>query len=131
MKSTSKWNQGFQSAVDNGRGHTVTVDLPPNQGGADTGATALELSVMALSGCVGTVFAVVAKNSSFTYDALRVEVTADKGEKTIEKADIKIYVRTADQAKAARVLEKTLSICPVGILFELAEVKMKSELICE
>ena len=131
MKSTSKWIQGLQSVVDNDRGHEVTIDLPPGQGGADTGATALELAVMGLSGCVGTIFASVAKNSSFSFDAMRVVVTADKGERTIETADVKIYVKTPDQKKAERLLEKTLSLCPVGILFEQAEVKMKAELICE
>lgn len=131
MKSTSKWIQGFQSVVDNDRGHEVTIDLPPGQGGADTGATALELAVMGLSGCIGTIFALVAKNSGFAFDALRVEVNADKGERTIENADVKVYVKTADQKKAERVLEKTLSLCPVGILFEQAEVKMKSKLIFE
>ena len=131
MKSTSKWIQGFQSVVDNGRGHEVTIDLPPSQDGADTGATALELAVMGLSGCVGTIFAVVAKNSGLAFDALRVVVDADKGERTIEHAGVKVYVKTADEKKAARVLEKTLRICPVGILFEQAEVKMTSELIFE
>jgi len=131
MKSTTKWIQGFQSVVDNDRGHTVTIDLPPGQGGTDTGATALELSVMALSGCVETIFAMVANNSELSFDALRVDVTADKGDKTIENADVKVYVKTADEKKAERVLNKTLSICPVGVLFEQAGVKMSSELIFE
>ena len=131
MKSTSKWIQGLQSVVDNDRGHEVTIDLPPDQGGADTGATALELAVMGLSGCVGTIFALVAKNSGFAFDALRVEVGADKGKLTIENALIKVYVKTADRKRAERVLERTFSICPVGILFEQAEVRMKSELIFE
>lgn len=131
MKSTSKWIQGFQSVVDNDRGHEITIDLPPGQGGADTGATALELAVMGLSGCVGTIFALVASNSGFAFDALRVVVNADKGDKTIENADVKVYVKTADEKKAARVLEKTLDICPVGVLFEQAGVEMKSELIFE
>ena len=131
MKSTSKWIQGMQSVVDNGRGHEVTIDLPPSQGGEDTGATALELAVMGLSGCVGTIYALVAKNSGFSFEALRVEVDADKGDKTIEKAEVKVYVKTDDPKKAERVLVKTLSLCPVGVLFEQAEVRMKSELICE
>ncbi len=131
MKSTSKWIQGYQSVVDNGRGHEVTIDLPPGQGGEDTGATALELAVMGLSGCVGTIYALVASKSGFAFDAMRVEVTADKGERTIENADVKVYVKTDDPKKAERVLNKTLSLCPVGVLFEQAEVKMRSELIIE
>jgi len=131
MKSTSQWIQGVQSVVDNDRGHEVTIDLPPGQGGGDTGATALELAVMGLSGCVGTIFASVAKNSSFSFEAMRVVVTADKGERTIETAGIKVYIKTDDEKKAARLLDKTMAICPVGILFEQGGVKMDLELICE
>jgi uncharacterized OsmC-like protein len=131
MKSTSQWVDGFKSFVDNGRKHAIAIDLPENQNGSDLGATALELAVMALSGCISTIFAVVASNSNLAFSSLKVVVDAGKGEKTIESAGAKVYVKTDDEKKAARVLEKTMGLCPVGLLYEKAGVQIKTELISE
>ncbi|MHA1367288.1 MAG: OsmC family protein [Candidatus Heimdallarchaeota archaeon] len=61
MISTYRLIKNFQGVVDNGRTHTVVVDLPKNIEGEDLGPTALELAVMAYSGCIGTIFAKIAK----------------------------------------------------------------------
>lgn len=131
MKSVSTWTEGFQSKVTNGRGHEVITDLPLEQNGKDTGATALELAVMALSGCVSTIFAMVAKNSGLEFESLSVDVDAVKGAETIESADIVVSVKTADADKAEKVLEKTLKACPVGVLYEKAGVKITHKITVE
>jgi uncharacterized OsmC-like protein len=129
MKSVSVWVDGMRSIVDNGRNHSVVIDLPNDQGGGDLGATALELAVMALSGCISTVFAIIAKKSRFEFEKLKVDVNAEKGSKTIESAEIKVYIKAEDKERAARILEKTISTCPVGVLFEKASVKFNTELV--
>lgn len=131
MKSTTKWIEGFKSVADNGRNHEVIIDLPEDQGGTDTGPSALELTVLGLSGCVATIFAVVAKNSDLDFTSLKVDVNAEKGKITIEKVDIKVYVKADDHKLAEKVLKKTLKACPVGLIFEKAGIDIPTELIFE
>lgn len=124
MKAVSIWISGFRSVVDNGRAHSVVVDLPRNQGGEDLGPTALELAVMSLAGCLGTIFAIVARKRNLSYEGLRVELEAEKGEKTIEKVRGILKIRTAaSKEEVETALKLTMEICPVGLIFERAGVK--------
>ncbi len=132
MKSTAKWVKNFQSVVDNGRGHAIVIDLPPDEDGDDYGATALELTAMGLSGCISTIFAVVARNSKVAFEDVQVELDAQKpdGAKTITTAKAVVTVRSeSDESRIRRVLDKTMKTCPVGILFEQAGVEVEHELI--
>ncbi len=134
MKSTAKWVKNYQSVVDNGRGHAIVIDLPPDEQGDDYGATALELTVMGLSGCISTIFAVVAHNSKVSFQDLHVELDAQKpdGEKTITTAKAIVTVWSdAEETRIRRVLDKTMRTCPVGVLFEQAGVNVEHELIVE
>jgi len=132
MKSTARLAEDcYMSVVDNGRHHGLVLDLPGAKGGDDLGPTALELAVMALSGCISTIFAIVAKNSKVTYHKFICDVEADKpdSEPTIVSAKAKIYVESADGFdKVNRVLEKTMQACPVGQLYEKAGVHIETEL---
>ena len=129
MKSTSKHvSQCYQSIVDNGRHHGVILDLPGAKGGDDLGPTALELAVMALSGCVSTIWAVVATNSKVTYDRMLVEVEADKpdDQPTITAVRCVVTVESKEpREKLQRTLDKTMSTCPVGKLYEKAGIPMQ------
>lgn len=126
MKSTSKWTKNFQSITDNGRGHEVTLDLPQAKGGDDTGATALELGVMGLSGCISTIYAVVASNMNVKFSELEIILEAHKtdADPTITGVDFELKIKTENSERdVEKVLTKTLKICPVGILFEQAGIK--------
>jgi len=128
MKARSVWISGYRSVIDNGRGHSVVADLPPENGGEDTGATALELAVMALAGCITTIFKIVAEKRKLDYSDLTVEIDAEKGEKTIEKCKATLIIRTsASKEEVEKTLELTEKICPVGILFEKAGVSITWE----
>lgn len=131
MKSHLQWKQGFQSTVDNGRSHEVTLDLPPAKNGSDTGPTALELTAMSLNGCIGTIFAVIASKSHLEFTDLRVELEADKSDSdpTFTAVTAHVHVTTdAKEQKVQRVLDKTMDNCPVGVLFRNADVEMKINL---
>lgn len=128
MNSKARWVKGFESTVDNGRGHETKVDLPESQNGEDVGATALELAVMGLSGCITTIFAVVAKKMRLDFEELIADVGARKGDVTIESAHILITVKTDDIEKTKKVLDQTLKMCPIGILYEQAGVEITHEL---
>ncbi len=132
MKSTARLAADcYMSVVDNGRHHGMVLDLPGAKGGDDLGPTALELAVMALSGCISTIFAIVAKNSKVTYHKFVCEVEADKPDDapTIVSAKAKVYVESADgYDKVNRVLSKTMLACPVGQLYEKAGIAIRTEL---
>jgi putative redox protein len=78
MKSKSLWTQQFQSVVDNGRNHSLVIDLPESKGGINSGPTALEICLMSFSGCVGTIFAMVAEKMRLTFEKMEVDVEAEQ-----------------------------------------------------
>ncbi len=135
MTSTSKHvSQCYQSIVDNGRHHGLVLDLPGAKGGDDLGPTALELAVMALSGCISTIWAIVATNSKVSYEKLTVVVDADKPdeEPTITAARAVVTVVSKEpQEKLQRTLDKTMTACPVGQLYEKAGVAVQTRLVVE
>ncbi len=129
MKATSVWISKYRSVLDNGRTHSIVVDLPPENKGDDTGPTALELVVMGLAGCITTIFPMVAEKRRLKYSALRVDLEAEKGEKTIEKVKGVLTIKTsASRDEVERVFRLTMGICPVGLLFEKAGIKPEIEI---
>ncbi|WP_455383714.1 OsmC family protein [Salinispira pacifica] len=128
MKSTAKLVEGcYQSIVDNGRHHGVVLDLPGAKGGDDLGATALELAVMSLSGCISTIWAVVAKNSGVSYHKIVVDIDAEKPDDspTITSVTGTVRIESSEpEEKLERTLDKVLRTCPVGQLYEKAGIKV-------
>lgn len=108
----------------------IIIDLQ-NLGGSDMGPTALELAAMGLSGCITTIFALMAKKARVYIERLEVVVDATKppDAKTVAEASIQANVVTnAKRSSVERVWKLTLENCPVGILFEKAGVKMRYNL---
>ena len=132
MKAISVWSDGYRSVLDNGRGHTVVVDLPTDQGGTNTGVTALELCVMSLAGCITTIFKTVAGKRNFVYKAFRVELDAEKPKDALTVTSLKAkmeIVTDAPQQEAETVLRLTLNkACPVDVIFENAGIKLEWDL---
>jgi putative redox protein len=86
---------------------------------------------MGLATCISTVFAMVATNSGIQYNSLSVEIEAQK-EKTITNPKAKVCVKSdAPQEKLERILQKSMEICPVGILIEKAGIKIETKLVNE
>jgi putative redox protein len=130
INSRAKRVEEFRITVDDGRAHSVCLDLPPEIG-TDMGPTALELGVMSFSGCVATIFTLMAKKMRVSISDLNVEVRAEKpeGARTVTKADFEIIVKTGEtEEKINRVWKKTRENCPVGILFEQAGVQVDYKL---
>jgi len=125
LKARAKLVEGFLCVISNERYHAVVTDLQPEKGGSDRGPTALELAVMALAGCVATVYTVVAKRSKVEIHGLAVDVEAEELSNEVIKAKVRINVKSpADEGKLKSVLDVTLENCPVGILFRKAGVHM-------
>jgi putative redox protein len=131
MKSTAKWVKNYQSVVDNDRNHSIVLDLPDKQNGDDFGPTALELTVMSLSGCISTIFAMFAAKMHIEFSDLQVEVIADKpeGAETLDTAFCNFRIKSdAPEKKIQKCLDNTMKACPVGVLFEKAGVLMDIKL---
>jgi putative redox protein len=131
MKAIGIWQGGFQTLLEDSSGHSVTVDLPADEGGRDVGPFALELSVMSLSGCITTIFALVAKKRRLHFDRMVVELEAQrpKGAPTISSVEGILRITTsAPRAEVETALEITLRTCPVGVLYEKAQVPVRVRL---
>lgn len=131
MKSTATWKTGFESVVDNGRGHEVVADLPQAKNGTDKGATALELALMGLSGCISTIYAVVAQKMRLSFTSLEVVCEAEKPDDapTITKVNTVVNISSeASPEKLQKCLDATLKSCPVGVLYTQAGVEHAAKL---
>lgn len=132
MKSTLKWKQGFESVVDNSRGHEVVMDLPEAKNGTNLGATAVEVCAMSLTGCIGTIFAVVAKKMRFDFSAMEIDLEATKtdDDPTITSVNYVFKIKTdADEEKVQKCLDVTIDNCPVGNLFKQAGIPVKGKVV--
>lgn len=130
LHSTAKLVKDLRIAVDDGRAHSVCLDLPPELG-SDKGPTALELGVMSYAGCLATIFALTAKKARVSLKDLEVEMEAVKSEEagTITEASFDITAKSdVPEERIQRIFELTLENCPVGKLFEKAGVKTRYNL---
>jgi putative redox protein len=130
LHATAKLVRDFRIDVDDGRKHAICLDLPPDDG-TDMGPSALELTLMSYVGCYATIFALTAKKMRITLKDLQVNSEAIKSEEvgTITQVRVDILVSAdASQDRINRAHELTLKTCPVGILFEMARVKMEYRL---
>jgi len=128
--SKAKLIRDLRVAVDNGRAHSVCLDLPPELG-TDMGPTALELGVMSFAGCFATIFSLTAKKMRVQLKDLEVELRARKSEETgtVASAKFNITVKSdVREDRIQRIFKLTRENCPVGKLFEQAGVKISYNL---
>ncbi|OFX74756.1 MAG: hypothetical protein A2X12_03330 [Bacteroidetes bacterium GWE2_29_8] len=131
MKSNSLWTRKFQSVVDNGRNHSLVIDLPETKGGINSGPTALEMCVMSFGGCIVTIFAMVAQKMRVTFDKMEVEVNAEQKNDAPTITDIHFILTiqtNEDKQKIEKCLEHTMNTCPVGLLYKQAGVRITNEI---
>jgi uncharacterized OsmC-like protein len=132
VKSTSIWIKDFQSVVDNGRNHSVNIDLPDAKGGENAGPTALELCVMSFCGCVSTIFVRVAAKMRVEYTAFHVETFAEQesGAPTITDVHCVLHIHSScPEDRIERCFETTINNCPVGNLFRQGGVLVTHEIL--
>lgn len=121
-KARSLLFEGMRSAIDNERGHSVVTDLTENDAGRNSGASALELTLMSLAGCVTTIYSDIAHNKRLPIKKLLCNVTAEKSnERGLDNVIIHLKVVTdGPQDRAERIFKNTMDICPVGKIFKAA-----------
>ncbi len=134
-KATARWISNVRSIVDNSRAHSVVCDLAAPAGGTDTGATALELAVMALADCAVTIFADVCKQSKIELTSVETVAEAEKPADSPKLTGA--TVKTTVKAKARKELleaawRRTEANCPVLSIFkEPIPLKIEFEVVPE
>jgi putative redox protein len=127
LHAKAKLVENYRIDVDDQRTHAIALDLSPPDG-TDMGPSALDLCLMSFAGCYATIFVLTTRKMRFVLKNLEVKVDAVKSEEegTIVEANVDIFV-DADIARdrIQRAHELTVKGCPVGKLFERADVKIK------
>jgi len=130
MNVKARMVEDFRIVTDDGRAHSVCLDLPRDLG-TDRGPTALELGVMSFAGCVATIFVLMIKKMRLKIDFLEVDMKAEKpeGASTVTKADYTLNVKSQEkEERIERAFDLMRENCPVGRLFEKAGVKVTFQL---
>lgn len=134
MKAYASWKGRYESVLEDGRGHSVTVDLPTDEEGQNRGPSALELAVLSLAGCVSTIFALVAHRRRLRFEEMRVELEAvrPRGARTITSVEGIFHIATSvPEEEVVTALNLTMRTCPVGVLFEQAGIPVRVRPIVE
>ena len=128
LSANAKLVKNFRIDVDDGRAHSICLDLDEESGGADMGPSALELALMSLAGCYAAIFVLTAEKMRKSVKDLEIRADAVKSEEagTITETKLDISVKTdMPEDRVHRLHELTVKGCPVGILFEKAGVKLE------
>jgi putative redox protein len=119
---------GYETELDDGRGHTVTVDEPLEDGGTNKGTSAHELLLLSLTGCITTIFHIIAEKRKLAFEGFTVSLKAERGRGTpsIQRVHGTVEVRTnAPPEEVETILRLTVKSCPVGSLFDRAHVPVE------
>ena len=134
LKSNARWIKGYLTEVDDGRGHKVQMDLPPHQNGEDLAATALEYMVMGYAGCTVTTYKIIADKMRLQIDSIDMVVEAEKLGEMATVTDLKsvLTVKSSEpEEKLQKALEMVKQMCPVGRIYDLAQIPSVIELVIQ
>lgn len=59
------------------RGHKIVIDQPTNAAGTDTGPTPLEMLLVSLAGCIGSIGRIIAMQKRLTVRGMNIKVEGD------------------------------------------------------
>ncbi len=111
MKATARRREGFTHDVETDSGHTIVVDEPVEDGGADAGPAPTRLLAASLASCTAITIEMYADRKGWDVGALEVEVSGERGEPT--SFDVVIRVpESLDPALEKRILT-VAGKCPV------------------
>ena len=134
LKSNARWIKGYLTEVDDGRGHKIQMDLPPHQNGEDLAATALEYMVMGYAGCTVTTYKIIVDKMRLQIDSIDMVVEAEKLGEMDTVTDLKsvLTVKSSEpEEKLQKALEMVKQMCPVGRIYDLAQIPSAIELIIQ
>jgi uncharacterized OsmC-like protein len=125
MQAVATWRKGHEFLLEDGRAHSVLVDLPPEDGGASAGTSPLELSVLALAGSLASTFVVVARKRHLDFSGLTVVLEGDPASADAGGLHGTLRLRTrADRTEVDVTLRAALELCPVARMFREARLPL-------
>lgn len=125
MQATATWRKGHEFLLEDGRAHSVVVDLPPEDGGASAGTTPLELSLLALAGSLASTFVVVARKRHLDFSGLTVVLEGHAHSSPDSSGGVRGTLRLrsrADRSEVDATLRAAIDLCPVGRIFRDAHL---------
>lgn len=125
MQAVATWRKGHEILLEDGRAHSVVVDLPPEEGGASTGTTSLELSVLSLAGSIASTFIGLARKRHLDFSGLRLVLEGDLASAAPDVGGIHGTLRLrshADRTEVEAAVRAALELSPVGRIFREAHV---------
>jgi len=125
MQAVATWRKGHEILLEDGRAHSVVVDLPPEDGGASAGTTPLELSLLALAGSITSTFVAVARKRHLDFSGLTVVLEGDPQSPPASPGGVRgtLRVRThADRSEVDATMRAALDLSPVGRIFRDAHL---------
>jgi len=135
IKASAKLLENTRLVTENNRGQSVICDLPTASGGANSGPTPLELSLMSLAGCGVIIYADVCKNSKIEPGNIEIAVEAEKSSSSPTLGGVTMKVRIASKVRKGLVeaaWRRTEAGCPVLCVYKESipvnvEVEVKTE----
>jgi len=121
LKGNARLQENFRLLTDNGRGHTVTCDLPESQSGTNAGPTPLELALMSLAGCGVIIYADVCKKSNIDPGEIEINVEAEKKPDSPILSNVKMKVNIKSKTRRSLVeaaWRRTEANCPVFYVYK-------------
>jgi uncharacterized OsmC-like protein len=121
MQAAATWRKGHEFLLEDGRAHSVLIDLPPEDGGASSGTTPLELSVLALTGSIASTFVSVARKRHLDFSGLTLVLEGEPPSASEGGLHGTLRLRTrAERSEVDATLRTALELCPVSRLFREA-----------
>lgn len=133
------WTGGKQFVAESGSGHALVLDASPEVGGRATGASPMELLLLALAGCTGIdVVFILADRMKKPLSALSVEVAGKRAEnppKVYTELDVTYRLRGPglDEKDALRAISLSAEkYCSVSAMLErTATIRSHYEIVDE
>lgn len=132
MQAFATWRRGHEILLEDGRAHSVVVDLPPEEGGASAGTTPLELTLLALAGSVTSSFVAVAHKHHLDFSSASVAVEGSPPSPSGSPGGVHgtLRVRTrAEKGEVESVLRSALEVCPVARIFRSAALPVTLDVV--
>lgn len=125
MQAIATWRRGHEILLEDGRAHSVVVDLSPDEGGTSAGTTPLELSVLALAGSVASTFVALAKKRHLDFSGLSLVLEGAEPTPVTALGEVhgtlRLRTRT-DRSEVDATLHDAMELSSVGRLFRQANI---------
>jgi uncharacterized OsmC-like protein len=125
MQAVATWRKGHEILLEDGRTHSVVVDLSPDEGGTSAGTTPLELSLLALAGSLASTFVALARKRRLDFSGLTLVLESDASSPSAVMGGVHGTLRLrsrADRSDVDATLRTAAELCPVGRIFRDANV---------